>query len=266
MNVASDSSTESLDAIILAAGRGKRLGGGDRAKVAHEVAGRPMIHWVVDACHGAGVTRCIVVVGHGGDEVRSILEDYDGVEFVEQTELLGTGHATMMAEPLFASQPNRDVFVLAGDGPLLRSQTLETLLKVHRDTGAAATLATALLDDPTGYGRIARDGAGQFDYIVEQKDASDEELAIREINPSYYCFQSDALFTSLKQVSSDNAQGEYYLTDVPGILKQQGRTVSIVDAVPPEDVMGINTPQQLAEVDAVLRRRHGLTTEPGEVA
>ena len=266
MNVASDSSTESLDAIILAAGRGKRLGGGDRAKVAHEVGGRPMVQWVVDACREAGVQRCIVVVGHGGDEVRQLLAGDDAIAFVEQTELLGTGHATRMAEPMFTDLPPRDVFVLAGDGPLLRASTLRQLRHVHRQTHAAATLATAVLDDPSGYGRIVRDSEEKFDRIVEQKDATDAELAIREINPSYYCFESTSLFEALRRINNDNAQGEYYVTDVPGIFKQEGKLVSIVDAVPPEDVMGINTPQQLEEVDAVLRRRHGLADSTGGAA
>jgi bifunctional UDP-N-acetylglucosamine pyrophosphorylase/glucosamine-1-phosphate N-acetyltransferase len=166
-----------------------------------------------------------------------------------------------MAAPLFASLPRRDVFVLAGDGPLIRPQTLDRLLHVHRDADAAATLATALLDDPTGYGRIIRDEGGAFEAIIEHRDATEEQLQINEINPSYYCFASDKLFDGLARVGNDNRQGEFYLTDVPAVLKGGGDTVCVVDAVPTEDVLSINTPQQLAEVDAILRRR--LDSTPG---
>jgi bifunctional UDP-N-acetylglucosamine pyrophosphorylase/glucosamine-1-phosphate N-acetyltransferase len=240
-------------AIILAAGKGKRMGG-DRAKVLFEVADRPMINWVVDACHDAGVARCVIVVGYQGALVHEVLAGSPQCVFVEQTEQLGTGHATAMAQPLFAGEPC-DVFVLAGDGPLIRASTLQTLLARHRDSRAAATLATAIIDDPQGYGRVMRGTDGGFDRIVEQKDATAEQLEVREVNPSYYCFTSDALFDSLSRIDNHNQQGEYYLTDVPGLLKTQGRVISVVDAVPPEDVLSINTPEQLAEVDRILRAR-----------
>src|SRR5699024_2304649 len=124
----------------------------------------------------------------------------------------------------------------------------------HRRSGAVATLATAIVDDPSGYGRIIRNAEGGFEKIVEQKDASEDELAVNEINPSYYCFNSAQLFTALSKVNSNNSQGEYYLTDVPEILKKQGKVVSIVDEVPPEDVLSINTPEQLAAVQRILTR------------
>ncbi|MFA9479054.1 NTP transferase domain-containing protein [Phycisphaerales bacterium AB-hyl4] len=241
-------------AILLAAGKGTRMGG-DRAKVLYEAAGQSMIRWVVQACKAAGCERVIVVVGYQADAVRESLADEPGVAFVEQTEQLGTGHAAMMAAPCFEGRPATDVFVLAGDAPLIREQTLAKLLAVHRETQAVATLATAELDDPTGYGRVLRDASGNFDAIVEQKDATDEQRAIREVNPSYYCFRSDRLFDSLAKVSNDNKQGEYYLTDVPGMLKQAGERVSVVDAVPAEDVIGVNTPEQLAVVDEILKNR-----------
>lgn len=240
-------------AIILAAGKGKRMGG-DRAKVLFEVADRPMINWVVDACHDAGVGRCVIVVGFQGNLVREALADNPRCVFVEQTEQLGTGHAAAMAQPLFVGEPC-DVFVLAGDGPLIRASTLRTLLATHRDSRAAATLATAVIDDPDGYGRVMRDADGGFNRIVEQKDATAEQLKVREVNPSYYCFASDALFDSLGRIDNRNQQGEYYLTDVPGLLKTRGHVVSVVDAVPPEDVLSINTPEQLAQVDRILRAR-----------
>ncbi|MFW6031760.1 MAG: NTP transferase domain-containing protein [Phycisphaeraceae bacterium] len=258
MTAASDAGNQTPapppDAILLAAGKGTRMGS-DLPKVLHEVAGRSMIYWVVRACQSAGVGRCIVVVGYRGELVREALAGMENVEFVEQAEQLGTGHAARMAEPLFEHVEPRDVFVLAGDGPLIRPETLTKLLEVHRGKDAAATMATAVLDDPSGYGRVVRDEHGDFSEIVEQKDASEEQLAIREVNPSYYCFRSDRLFESLGQVDNDNRQGEYYLTDVPGLLQSRGYTVAVVDAVPPEDVLSVNTPQQLAAVDEVLRER-----------
>lgn len=241
------------DAVLLAAGQGTRMGS-DLPKVLHEVAGIPMIRWVVRACRQAGVRRCIVVVGYRGDLVRQALADERDIKFVEQHEQLGTGHAAMMAGPKFLDQ-DLDVFVLCGDGPLIRPATLTTVLDTHRATGAAATLATATLENPDGYGRVLRDSAGGFDRIVEQKDATPEQLAVCEVNPSYYCFRSGDLFTQLANLRNDNAQGEFYLTDVPAMLKSAGQTVTVVDAVPAGDVLSINTPEQLAEVDVVLRRR-----------
>jgi len=234
-------------------------------KVVHHVADEPMIRWVVRACQAVGARRIIVVIGHKGELVRAALADFDNVEYAEQPEQLGTAHAVQVTAPLFEDQPRCDVFVLAGDGPLIRRQTLARLLEVHRRSRAAMTLATSTLDDPTGYGRIVRDGEGGLERIVEQKDATPEELAIREVNPSYYCFDSTALFDAIAQVRAGNEQKEYYLTDVPAILKAQGRLVSVISAVPPQDVLSINTPQQLAAVDRILRGRldqeQPLTTE-----
>ncbi|MFN3168890.1 MAG: NTP transferase domain-containing protein [Phycisphaeraceae bacterium] len=251
-------STPRIDAIIMAAGKGTRMGG-DLPKVLYEVAGQPMVWWVVKACKEAGAGRCILVIGYKGELVREALKDEQGVEFVEQTEQLGTAHAAQMTEPLFEGRPIGDVFVLAGDGPLIRGQTLSRLVEVHRRTGAAATLATSIIDDPTGYGRIVRDDDGHFAAIVEQRDATDAQRAIKEVNPSYYCFRGDLLFKTIDQIGANNAQGEYYITDAPGLLKKQGQTVTVVDAVPPEDVLSINNPDQLAEVDRILRRRLGMT-------
>lgn len=224
-------------------------------KVLYPVAGKPMVWWVVKACQAAGVRRCILVIGYEGQQVRDALKGEPGVAFVEQSEQLGTGHATRMAEPLFDAAQGRDVFVLAGDGPLIRPDTLSLLLRTHRQNKAAATLATATIDDPAGYGRVLREADGSLRAIVEHRDATDEERRCREINPSYYCFRSDLLFTALAGVKRNNAQGEYYLTDVPSMLKAQGHVVKVVDAVPPEDVHSVNDPQQLALVDRLMRER-----------
>jgi bifunctional UDP-N-acetylglucosamine pyrophosphorylase/glucosamine-1-phosphate N-acetyltransferase len=254
------------DAIILAAGKGKRMGdsptgatigpnGQPLPKVLYPVAGKPMVWWVVKACQAAGVERCIIVIGYEGQQVREALNGEKNCYFVEQTEQLGTGHATQMAKPLFDGASPKDVFVLAGDGPLIRPDTLKQLLSAHRIAKAAGTLATAILPDPTGYGRVLRDADGSLAAIVEHKDAGPIQLACKEINPSYYLFRSDLLFAYLAKVRPNNSQGEYYLTDVPGMLKKEGKTVKVVDAVPPEDVHSVNNPEQLALVDRLMRAR-----------
>lgn len=248
--------SETAQAIILAAGKGTRMQS-DLPKVCHEVGGRAMVCAVVDACLHAGCGRVVAVVGYEQDRVRSALAPYGNrVEFVVQEEQLGTGHAVMMAAPLFEGADG-DVFVLAGDGPLIRAATLATLLERHRAAGAAATLATSVIADPAGYGRIVRDGAGRFQAIVEQRVATPEQLAIREVNPSYYCFAAERLFWALERVERNEVGGEYYVTDVPAILLGAGERVEVIDAVPPEDVLSINTPEQLGEVDRLFRARTG---------
>lgn len=255
-------SSSAPQAIILAAGKGTRMTPtGDPAplpKVLYPVADQPMIRWVVRACLDAGVSRLILVVGYRADLVRQALADLPNLLFVEQPQQRGTAHAVLMTRPLFDGLPPVDLFVLAGDGPLIRPQTLLKLLHTHRSTAAAATLATAVLDDPTGYGRILRHPDGSFAGIVEHKDCTPAQRLIREVNPSYYCFRSTDLFAALNHVRPDNRQGEYYLTDVPAILLRAGKTVSLIEAVPPEDVLSINTPAELARVDAILRQRLGL--------
>jgi len=147
------------------------------------------------------------------------------------------------------------VFVLAGDGPLIRPATLQAMLDLHRKSDAAATLATSVIDDPTGYGRIVRDDAGRFERIVEHCNASDAQRQLREVYPSYACFTSRMLFESLDQLPRDEVSGEYYLTDVPEMLRKQGKHIEVTDSVPPEDVLSINTPAQLAEVEQILSTR-----------
>lgn len=241
-----------LAAIVLAAGKGTRMKA-DLPKVVHEVGGRPMVCAVVDACRDAGCRRIVVVVGYRQDLVRKALAAYPDVGFAVQEPQHGTGHAVQCAEQ--ALGPVQDTFVLAGDGPLIRAATLATILDRHRATGAAATLATSVIDDPTGYGRIVRDASGRFVGIVEHKDATPEQRAMREVNPSYYCFDAAALFAALRRVTRNAASGEYYITDVPRLLLADGRRVEVVPAVPPEDVLSINTPEELAAVDSIYRAR-----------
>jgi bifunctional UDP-N-acetylglucosamine pyrophosphorylase/glucosamine-1-phosphate N-acetyltransferase len=242
--------------MIMAAGKGTRMQS-DLPKVVHEVGGRPMICHVVDACLKAGCGRVVVIVGYQQERVRRALGGYgDRLAYAVQAEQLGTGHAVQCAEPALGGlDPATPAFVLAGDGPLIRAETLRAILDRHISTGAAATLATSVLDDPRGYGRIVRDAQRRFAAIVEEKNASPEQLAIREVNPSYYCFELGALLGAIRRVERDARSGEYYLTDVPPIMMQEGRRVEVIDAVPSEDVLSINTPEQLAEVDRVLRGR-----------
>lgn len=259
---ASFAMSNSLSAVILAAGKGTRMQS-DLPKVAHEVAGVPMVLWVARACAAAGCSRIVVVVGYEQDTVRACFEngwpdDLAPVEFCVQDEQKGTGHAVMCAEPLLTSEASASgnaTFVLAGDGPLLRAETLDALHTLFRERDAAGAMATAVLDDPSGYGRIIRDNDGRFARIVEQKDASDMELAIREVNPSYYCFDTKRMFECLREVTPSGASGEYYVTDVPALMLAAGERVEVVDAVPAEDILSINTPEQLAVVDAVMRGR-----------
>jgi bifunctional UDP-N-acetylglucosamine pyrophosphorylase/glucosamine-1-phosphate N-acetyltransferase len=250
-----------LSAIILAAGKGKRMQS-DLPKVAHEVADRAMVRWVAEACAQAGCERIVLVVGHGQEIVRAIFEDWPAeapaIEYAVQDEQLGTGHAVQCALPHFSDDMGGDVFVLAGDGPLIRAETLTQLHELHTQTSAQATMATSVIDDPTGYGRIARDGEGRFAAIVEHKNCTPEQLEICEINPSYYCFKTKEMFDGLQRVQRDENSGEWFLTDVPGLLLASGGRVEVIDAVPPEDVLSINTPDQLAAVDHVLRSRLGM--------
>ncbi|NCF40281.1 MAG: NTP transferase domain-containing protein [Planctomycetia bacterium] len=259
MNATEHNHATPVDAIILAAGKGTRMQS-DLPKVMHEVGGRPMLHWVIDACRAAGADRIVVVVGFKGDLVRGSLAGATDIEFVEQTEQLGTGHAVDQARAAFGDRGTHDVFVLCGDGPLIRTETLSTLLQTHRGTTAEATLATAQIENPSGYGRILRDAAGDFERIVEQKDATPEQLEIGEVNPSYYCFRAGPLFDRLARTGNDNANGEYYVTDVFGIARQDGARVAVVDAVPAEDVLSINDQEQLAIVDEIIRVRHGINS------
>lgn len=239
-------------AVILAAGKGTRMKS-DLPKVVHPIGGRPMVCAVVEACRAAGCGKIVVVVGYQQERVREALAGFE-VEFAVQTEQQGTGHAVMSAAPALKGVTG-EVFVLAGDGPLIRPKTLRELLTRHRHSRAAASLATSVIEDPTGYGRIVRDEEGRFVGIVEHKDATDDQRKIREVNPSYYCFDAVTLFETLKRVQRNPKSGEYYITDVPQMLLRDGKRVEVIDAVPAEDVLSINTPEELAKVDRMFRNR-----------
>ena len=254
-----------LASIILAAGKGTRMNS-DLPKVAHPVAGRPMVTWVAEACAEAGCARIVVVVGHQQEVVREIFAGWPGdappVEFAVQQPQHGTGHAVQCAEPLLAGFTG-DVLVLAGDGPLIRAETLDRLITTHRAAKAAATLATSRIADPTGYGRIVRDASGRFAAIVEHKNCTPAQLAITEVNPSYYCLSARPVFGARRRGKRDEKSGEFFLTDVPALRLGEGKRVEVVDAVPAEDVLSINTPAQLADVDAILRRRASVAARTG---
>jgi bifunctional UDP-N-acetylglucosamine pyrophosphorylase/glucosamine-1-phosphate N-acetyltransferase len=240
-------------AIILAAGHGKRMHS-ETAKVLHEVCGRPMISYVVEAAREAGARSIVVVVGHGGDQVRTLLGAEPGLHFAEQTRQLGTGDAVRACRPLLEGYRG-PALVLVGDEPLLRPQPLADLLARHAQEEASCLLGTALVDDPTGFGRILRDSAGRFLRIVEQRDCSPEEISIREVNPSCYVFELPGLWDALDRLDTGNAQGEYYLTDAPTLLQAMGRKVIALNVLAAEDILGVNTRDHLAQANALMQRR-----------
>jgi len=211
-----------------------------------------MLSYVIQAAGEAGVNRNIVIVGHEAETVRQTIGT--GAEWATQPEQLGTGHAVMQAERLLSGFTG-SVLVLCGDTPLITAETLALLMKSHLESGNAATVLTAVIDDPSGYGRIVRDDRGQVSKIVEHKDASADQLSIREINTGIYCFAGDKLFDSLKKINPANAQGEYYLTDVLAELANHGEQAGAVQAPDPAETMGINDRVQLAEAEKAVRRR-----------
>lgn len=241
-----------LVALVLAAGAGKRMNS-DLAKVLHPALGRPMLDHVLDAVRDAGVRRSIVVIGHQAEAVRRAMAPR-GVEFAVQAQQLGTGHAVQQAEPLLAGVQGT-VLVLCGDTPLLTSETLHALLVTHVDAGAAATVLSAQVDDPTGYGRVVRGAGGAVQRIVEHKDATEAERRVREINSGLFAFSIVDLFAALRQVRADNAQGEYYLTDTLEILLRMGKRVAAHQCKDAREVQGVNTPEQLRAAEAVLEER-----------
>jgi len=247
-------------AIILAAGKGTRMKS-DLPKVLHEVCGRPMLAYVLDACREAGCQTLLVVIGHKAGLVReAFADDASDIRWVEQTEQLGTGHAVMVcADEL--SELRGAVLVVAGDGPLVEAETLAALMAKHESDGAACTLATCILDEPGGYGRVIRDGDGQVAGIVEAIDADEAQRRTKEVNVSLYCFDAEALGGVIGRLSNDNAKGEYYLTDALAILRADGARVAAVAAVPPQDVISINTLDELERVGRIMGRRLSGTGE-----
>ncbi len=240
-------------AIILAAGKSTRMKS-QRVKVLHEICGRPMLAYVLDAARQAGAQRIIVVVGHDRESVMREFSDQSDIVWVHQQEQKGTGHAVQVCREALKDFTG-DVFILAGDGPLIRAETLSRIVDEHRRKQAAMTLATSVIDNPAGYGRIVRDATGEILAIVEEKDASSDQRAIHEVNPSYYLFEATALFGALEKIRPNNQKGEYYLTDTLAILRGEGRAVTALAAVPAEDILSINSRLELAVVSRVMQRR-----------
>ena len=242
-----------LVTVILAAGKGTRMKS-KLPKVLHKAGGKPMLQQVLDAAKAAGASRHIVVTGFGGELVRERMGQQTGVEYVTQAQQLGTGHAVLQAEPQLQGFAGT-VMVLCGDTPLLTGDLLKKLYDEHKAAKAEATVLTAIMPDATGYGRIIRAADGSVEKIVEHKDATEAEREVREVNSGIYCFEAKSLFESLHQVGNDNAQGEYYLPDVLEILKKQGKKIWAVAADDYESTLGINSRQQLAGAEQILRRR-----------
>jgi len=238
--------------VILAAGKGVRMCS-QMPKVLHQVAGKPMIWYVVKAVKEAGIDDIILVVGHGREMVEETLAG-ENLRFVVQEEQLGTGHALMQAQD--SINPDNTLVVLAGDTPLLEGTTLKKLLDFHQQQQSRATVLSALLPDPYGYGRIIRQADGGLERIVEEKDASPEEKEITEINTGMYCFQAGAVFAALARVQRSNAQGEYYLTDVLPILKNDGHNVAVLATDEVDQIHGINDRIQMAAAETIIRQRH----------
>ncbi len=237
--------------VVLAAGKGTRMKSA-LPKVLHRVGGKPMLQHVLDAAAAAGSKKKIVVVGFGGEKVKEAIGSQ--AVFVEQSEQLGTGHAVMQAREEIEAFGGT-VMVLCGDTPLLSGALLRDLYEKHASSGAQATVLTAVLPDATGYGRIVRAADGTVQKIVEQKDASEKERQIREVNSGIYCFEAKPLLEALGQLGCDNAQSEYYLTDVLEILNKKGEKVGAVAAEDYEATLGINSRVQLAKAEAILRCR-----------
>ncbi len=241
-------------AIILAAGKGTRMES-DLPKVLHPVCGRPMLAYVLDVARQAGSSRLLVVVGYRAELVKqTFADDARDISWVVQSPQRGTGHAVMVCK-LELSGLDGPVLVLAGDGPLIRPETLRQLIDTHQAAGAACTLATSILPDPGGYGRILRDEAGNLVGIVEALDATARQKAIREVNVSVYCFDAAALADVIGRLKNDNAKGEYYLTDALGLLASDGRKIAAIAAVAPQDVLSINTLDELQKVSDIMAGR-----------
>lgn len=248
-----------LDVLILAAGLGTRMRS-NLAKVLHRLDGRPLINHVCRTATALAPRMIYAVIGHQGEDVKAaVLEelDEDHAKFVWQKEQLGTGDAVNSARG-FLENENSTLLILSGDVPMIRAETLAALVQQHhnhRGRGAACTILTVKLDDATGYGRIMRDSEGLFDRIVEQKDATEEERKIKEINSGIYCFNTKKLFAALKNVQNNNSQGEYYLTDVPTLLREAGDDIAIYHHSDSFEIEGINNRVQLADMERVLCRR-----------
>ena len=238
-------------AVILAAGQGTRMKS-KLYKVLHPVCGKPMVQHVVDQVMKLNIQEVVTIIGHGAELVQAQLGDSS--LYALQDQQLGTAHAVGQAQSMLEGKAGVTI-VVCGDTPLIKAETMEALFRHHEEAGAKATILTARIEDPTGYGRLIRNAAGLVEKIVEHKDASEDERKINEINTGTYCFDNMALFEALKNVSNDNVQGEYYLPDVIEILKKQGEVVSAFQTNEFEETLGVNDRVALAEAERIMRTR-----------
>jgi bifunctional UDP-N-acetylglucosamine pyrophosphorylase/glucosamine-1-phosphate N-acetyltransferase len=242
---------DSINAVILAAGEGKRMKS-KHPKVSHKVCGKPIIQHVIDSVHLAGLKKVVVVVGHKADEVKKCIGT--DVDFVLQSEQLGTGHAVICASE-YIKEGIDYTLVLTGDTPLITGETLSSFVEFHKKNKLNATILTSDFEDPTGYGRIVRNSDESVEKIVEHKDASEDEKKIKEINSGMFCFNTKDLIKALNKINNNNAQGEYYLTDVIEIMERDGLSIGAYKIENPTEIMGINDRTQLACAEKVMRHR-----------
>jgi bifunctional UDP-N-acetylglucosamine pyrophosphorylase/glucosamine-1-phosphate N-acetyltransferase len=246
-------SATQVKSLIMAAGLSTRMKSA-RSKVLHEVCGRRILDYVLNACRGAGITKQILVVGAMREQLQAAYADAKDVSWIVQEPQLGTGHAVMAAEKALGDF-NGDLVVIVGDAAMIRTETVKTLLDTHRRENAAVTLITAILDDPKWFGRIIRDSGGNLQRIVEAKDATPQEYAIKEVNPSFYAFRWPALRAVLGKITNNNVKKEYYLTDAIGLLIESGQKAIAIAAAQPEEVEAVNSREDLALVTSLMRRR-----------
>lgn len=244
-------------AIVMAAGKGTRMKS-ELPKVLYPILGKPILDYVLDALGEAGIARSAVVVGYRAEMVREALAGRKGIEFAEQKDQLGTGHAVMCCRE-FLESAGGPVFVIAGDSPMLEADTVRALFDAYESAEAAgepvsAVLGTVHKDDPTGMGRILRDADGGFVGIMEHKDATEEQRKITEINMSYYVFNPKDLLGSLSEIKTNNAQREYYITDVPAILLAKGKRVGAIPVLKPSECLGVNTVDDVRKVEEAMRQ------------
>lgn len=245
---------DNLFAVVLAAGKGTRMKS-SLYKVLHPVCGKPMVDHVVGNMETLGAKEIVTVVGHGAEMVKDTLGDRS--TYVVQEEQLGTAHAVQQAERALEGREGTTI-VICGDTPLITPATIEQLMQTHQEAGAKATILTAIVEDPTGYGRILRGSDDLVSGIVEQKDATPEQQNVKEINSGTYCFDNKALFEALKKVDNNNSQGEYYLTDVISILKEQGEAIAAFAAADADELLGVNDRVALSQAESYMRNRLAL--------
>lgn len=243
-------------AIILAAGKGSRMKS-ETLKVLHKVAGKPVLQYVVDAVNACGMDEIYIVIGHQGEQVEAAIQDKK-VSFVEQKEQLGTGHAVMQVLPQLTDTQDATILVLAGDCPLISPNTIAKLLQMHEESNARATILSTEMKNPASYGRILRTELGNVTGIKEAKDCTAEELKIKEINTGIYAFEKKSFIDALSKITTNNAQGEYYLTDVIHILKGKKEVVDAYCTPDSDQAVGINTRMDLATINQILYQKTNL--------